>query len=413
ARRANRRLEARRRKGVALLDLAALGAGTEPANPLLRAAMGEGLRHDDALGALHDVVVAHCRRGAHGLLDVARLEPAPRLLRMVGPDAGEAVGLQLEAYRELVVVALVQLPARLVHLLHCAQEVLDVLADLVRDHVGLGEIPARAEALAQHLVEAEIDVDGFVRGTVEGAGRGAPHAARGGRRAGVEDELPRPVARSRAREHRLPCVLGARQHHRDELPHLVLDRPRARGLLLARGGAAGPGAVDHAEQRERIDPEQPGDDQADDDGPQADAAPAAGAARDPHATQTAESPEATAAAPPVLDVRALSLPAPPHAQFPTDPFIPGFCLDRAPGAGRVEGAGRPGPRRGPRTTGRMNSSRRGKRRFMRLSWICGCVEAPKADNTVFYPASVALRPRAAAGAPSRPGHPKSTGSISH
>src|SRR5690606_2502265 len=245
ARRAAARLGAVRSAGVALLDPAGLGAGAEPADPLLRAAVGERLGHDDALGALHDVVVADGGGGLHGLLDVAGLEPALRLLGVVGPDAGEAVGLELEADRQLVVVALAQLAPRLVHLLHRAEQVLDMVADLVRDHVGLGEVAAGAEALAQHLVEAQVDVHRFVGGAVERPRCGAAHAAGRGGGTGVEHEPWRAVTGAGLREDGRPGVLGAREHDRDELAHLVLDRgPGAAGLLPLHHLAAGARAVD-------------------------------------------------------------------------------------------------------------------------------------------------------------------------
>ena len=82
-----------------------------------------------------------------------------------GPDAGVAVGLQLEPHRAgrlaLAVVA---------DALVGAEQVLDVVAVLVGDHVGLGErAAAGAEARAQFVVEVEVDVDGLVGGAVERA----------------------------------------------------------------------------------------------------------------------------------------------------------------------------------------------------------------------------------------------------
>ena len=46
------------------------------------------------------------------------------------------------------------------------------MPDLVGQHVGLGEVARRPEALIEFLVEAEIDVDAVVAGAIEGSRRG-------------------------------------------------------------------------------------------------------------------------------------------------------------------------------------------------------------------------------------------------
>src|SRR5690606_30318548 len=85
-----------RSEGVALGDRAALQAGLEPARTLLGRPVSEAFRHDHALGASLDVVVADGGRRVERLLDVTLLEPVARLLGVVRPDAGIAVGLELE-----------------------------------------------------------------------------------------------------------------------------------------------------------------------------------------------------------------------------------------------------------------------------------------------------------------------------
>jgi hypothetical protein len=66
--------------------------------------------------------------------------------------------------------------------LHCAldaENVLHVMADFVRQHVGLSEFAGRAKAPLELVIEAQIDVDLFVAGTVESAGCGLRAAAAG------------------------------------------------------------------------------------------------------------------------------------------------------------------------------------------------------------------------------------------
>ena len=96
---------------------------------------------------------------------------------------GVAVGLQLEPHRARLRALRVLAPDAPVG----AEQVLDVMAVLVGDDVGLGERPAaRAEARAQLAVEAEVDVDRLVARAVERADRRGRAPQRGLRLAGEE-----------------------------------------------------------------------------------------------------------------------------------------------------------------------------------------------------------------------------------
>jgi hypothetical protein len=103
----------------------------------------EGIRHHGpALTAL-ERVVADRGRGVDGFLGVARLEHVAVLADAIGIDAREAVRLQLEAHRELIRgigIALLQ-PA---HLVGDAEQVLDVVPDLVRHDVSAREVAGGA-----------------------------------------------------------------------------------------------------------------------------------------------------------------------------------------------------------------------------------------------------------------------------
>ena len=74
-----------------------------------------------------------CRRVLHLVVEVR-------------PHAGQAVGLQLHAHLQLRWPSRSS-PARLLqlglHLVGDAEQLLHVMADLVRDHVGLGEVAGR------------------------------------------------------------------------------------------------------------------------------------------------------------------------------------------------------------------------------------------------------------------------------
>ena len=69
-----------------------------------------------------------------------------------------------------------------------AEQVLDVVPDLVRDHVRLGEVAWRAKAAIELIEELEIEVDLAVTRAVERPHRALAHAARGARRAAEQHQ---------------------------------------------------------------------------------------------------------------------------------------------------------------------------------------------------------------------------------
>src|SRR5687768_1525431 len=81
-------------EGVALVHVAGLEALAEPGGPLAAGAVRERVGDDVPAGGLLDGVVAHGGGGPEALLEVAGLEDLPLLLRVVGPDAREEVGLE-------------------------------------------------------------------------------------------------------------------------------------------------------------------------------------------------------------------------------------------------------------------------------------------------------------------------------
>ncbi len=98
----------------------------------------------------------------------------------MGPDTGKAVGLELLTDRELVLQARV-LGLDAANLVAVAGDRLDVMTDLVGDHIRLGEVTGRTEAIGQLVVEPEIDVDLLIVGSraVERADRRRGVAATG------------------------------------------------------------------------------------------------------------------------------------------------------------------------------------------------------------------------------------------
>ena len=95
-----------------------------------------------------------------------------RVHRVARPNSREAVRLELDPHRPA-------LGALVLRAAEDAEQVLDVVAVLVGDDVRLGERPAlRAEARAQLVEEAQVDVDVLIGRAIEGPhGRGGSAAA--------------------------------------------------------------------------------------------------------------------------------------------------------------------------------------------------------------------------------------------
>ena len=96
------------------------------------------------LVAVAEGVVADRGRGVEALLDVAGLDEAA-LLGGVAPDAGVAVGLELEPDGQLVGLLGAGALLRLAHLVAGAEQVLHVVPELVGEDVDAGEVARRVE----------------------------------------------------------------------------------------------------------------------------------------------------------------------------------------------------------------------------------------------------------------------------
>ena len=151
------------------------------------------------------------------------------------------------------------------------------MADLVRDHVGAGELAgfaaAAAEAPLQVLEERRVEIDLVVARAIERPHRALRRAAGRARRAREHHELGRAIGLAVLGEHVLPLHLGAAEHAAHEARSLVVDRRRRRTrrlLLLLLAAAENLRAAD---QQPRIDAERLADDAEHHDG--ADAEPAA------------------------------------------------------------------------------------------------------------------------------------------
>src|SRR5581483_3129361 len=119
------------RRCIAVPGLARREPALEPAEPLGRRSMGEGLRAHRAGRCFLEPVVSHSGRRIQALFSITLLEQA-LLRRVVPPHAGEAISLQLQPDRRAVGPPRGTALPRIV-----PEQVLDVMTQFVRDHIRL------------------------------------------------------------------------------------------------------------------------------------------------------------------------------------------------------------------------------------------------------------------------------------
>ncbi len=174
--------------GNALRPIPNVGAGSG----LVRAGRGgkvyfdsrsvdKGFRRDVSAGLLLQAVVADRGGSVQALLDVARLENVAYTVGVISPDAGETIGLEFDADRQLVRQNGIGALARRLHPIRDAEEIRHVMPDFVGDHIGLGEIAGRTEAGLEVVVETEVDIQLAIGRAIENGPIAAcpiPHAER-------------------------------------------------------------------------------------------------------------------------------------------------------------------------------------------------------------------------------------------
>jgi len=155
--------------------------------------VGEGVGNDVPACLFLQPIVAHGAGGAQALFHVAGLQNPFHALGVMGPYAGEKIGLQLQTHREMVLLRLAHASALPVYQVHVAEELLHVVADLVGQDVRYREIARGLEPGLQFLAEAQVQVYLLVAGGVEGPHGRAGHAAARAHLAGVEHQLRLPI----------------------------------------------------------------------------------------------------------------------------------------------------------------------------------------------------------------------------
>src|SRR5262249_7714264 len=208
---------------------------------------------DMTRGHLLQTIVANGRSRLQRFLGIARLELDPSRSQSsafrsrVSPDAGKTVRLQLERNRR----TLRPWPSIARGPVVQAEQLLYVVAELVRHDVGLRKVAGSAEASGQLVEEPEIEIDLSISGTVEGPGRGIGASAGRLRRVPEENHTSPLVA---AAENLLPRGLRVGHHGVYEVDQPLFFRRRPQ--LSARAGLLGRRSTP-ADQREKISPGRP------------------------------------------------------------------------------------------------------------------------------------------------------------
>ena len=130
----------------------------------------------------------------------------------MGPQPGEAIGLQFQAHAQRIGLRNTGARTEPVDPLGDAHQFLHMMSDLVGDHIGLRKVAGRAQARFQHLVKAQVDVDLFIAGAIERPHRRAPGAAGGRLAAAKQAQFRFTVAHACLLELRPPDVFGVGQH---------------------------------------------------------------------------------------------------------------------------------------------------------------------------------------------------------
>ena len=110
--------------------------------------MGKTFGDDHALRRPLEYVVSDLVRGPHSFLHITRLKP---FAIVGGPDSGVAICLQLHCDLKAVALYATSGLLRCLHFFRNARQLLDMMANFVRDHIGLGKIARCPEALRQFL----------------------------------------------------------------------------------------------------------------------------------------------------------------------------------------------------------------------------------------------------------------------
>ena len=220
--------------------------------------MREAFRTRNPAGFLLQCVIADLTRGVHRLFEIAGLDHAEPVAHLFAPDAGQTIGLQFDAHRNLVGLRVADLGAQAVGLAQNAQLVLHMMADFMRHNIGLREIPPGAKLARHRGEEIRVQINLLVPRAIKRPGLARGSAAGRIRDPRIQHQHRRMIGLAHLLlEQRRPDVLGFRQRLRDELRRSLISR-RQLGLAAITGLAAADVQLP-VKQRRKIHAEEPAD----------------------------------------------------------------------------------------------------------------------------------------------------------
>src|ERR1019366_3993308 len=166
-------------------------------------------------------VVPHGRRRIQAFLHFSGIQQFS-LIGRVSPDTRETVCLQFKVNREVVRSSRIPFLRRMYSLFD-SDQFLDVVADLMREHIGFRKLSRSSEPLFQFIVEAQIDVHLLITGTVERPTGGLRHTASGIDTVAEQHQLGVPVLDALGAEGLGPSLLRIVEHEGDELHQRLLS----------------------------------------------------------------------------------------------------------------------------------------------------------------------------------------------
>lgn len=209
--------------------------GPEPALALRRRSVRKQSRVDRLAGGLPLEVVTDQGRSPELLFEVADGQLIAGV-RGVGPDTGQAVGLQLDSHRTCVSAGRVRLIGRRDAPID-AEQLLDVVAEFVTYDVGLRK-PAQPGMPREHVEEANVEVNPVVSGAVERTGV-LLKATAGVDTRGEDRKSRRPVRHAGGAELAIPEVLDIVERRLEERTVYCGGVGRRRRRCTVAAGALG------------------------------------------------------------------------------------------------------------------------------------------------------------------------------
>ena len=133
--------------------------------------MRERFRHDIPLTLPLQAIVTNSSGCAQPLVDVAAFEQLAAI-GMMAPYAGQAIRLELHPHGQGVRPFFGATLPGAMHALRDSHQGLDMMANFVRNDIGLREVTWRVEALIEIAEEGQIEVDLVIIGAIKRTDRG-------------------------------------------------------------------------------------------------------------------------------------------------------------------------------------------------------------------------------------------------